>query len=490
MKPLRAKNQVRLGAARCLQLALSGMSYRMFRSTVTVSILALAVAFLVHMLGYGILSGEAQRSARAELGRSRQLGQYVTRLTTPDTHPAIRLALATGPERRAAEYFAWTAMTPDEFERARETARFLHQVEQYLTSLPPAARAVLLGDLAAEELYDRLQERRAFDEFSRQFQGLNLSLPGKTLAQLRVALLERRPQLEQTVSRAAKGHARAIEAIAQAFAGRTPQQLAANPPDGFAEALRGAGFSFPDTELEPLMTFAQRTRDLQALSRAVLDSRTRAAIARETRLPVGDVSFEAVADYVDTEGRAEWLVGVFRSTGSPVQLSAERLSELLEDYRREQQLGAAIDEPAASEPAGLLGLSTRIQLLIALSFLVCVVGVANAMLMSVTERFTEIATMKCLGAMDRFVMGMFVFEAVIQGLVGGVVGVVLGLTLAVLRGLIDYGTLLAGASGALGTVAGAAGASAGVGVLLAALAAVGPSWIAARLAPMEAMRVD
>jgi putative ABC transport system permease protein len=112
------------------------------------------------------------------------------------------------------------------------------------------------------------------------------------------------------------------------------------------------------------------------------------------------------------------------------------------------------------------------------------------MLMSVTERFTEIATMKCLGAMDGFVMLMFVFEAVIQGLIGGAIGLVLGAILALLRGLIEFGALIGGASGALGEVGFGMLIALVVGMALAAFAAVGPSWIAARLAPMEAMRVD
>ena len=55
--------------------------------------------------------------------------------------------------------------------------------------------------------------------------------------------------------------------------------------------------------------------------------------------------------------------------------------------------------------------------LISLSLLVCVVGIANAMLMSVTERFREIGTMKCLGALDSFIMTIFLMESGLQGLI-------------------------------------------------------------------------
>ena len=50
--------------------------------------------------------------------------------------------------------------------------------------------------------------------------------------------------------------------------------------------------------------------------------------------------------------------------------------------------------------------------LIGLSLLVCVVGIANAMLMSVTERFREIGTMKCLGALDSFIVKLFLLECI------------------------------------------------------------------------------
>ena len=135
------------------------------------------------------------------------------------------------------------------------------------------------------------------------------------------------------------------------------------------------------------------------------------------------------------------------------------------------------------------GIGERTFWLIAVSFLVCVVGIANAMLMAVTERFREIATMKCLGALDQFIMIIFLIESGLQGLIGGVFGVLLGLLLAVTR-----------CSSAFGwytwlyfpymDVLKNTGVSTAAGMLLAMLAAVYPAWVASRMAPMEAMRVE
>ena len=61
-----------------------------------------------------------------------------------------------------------------------------------------------------------------------------------------------------------------------------------------------------------------------------------------------------------------------------------------------------------------------------LSLLVCVVGIVNAQLMSVTERFREIGTMKCLGALDRFILRLFLIEATLQGFIGSTIGAIAG----------------------------------------------------------------
>src|SRR2546425_814243 len=53
--------------------------------------------------------------------------------------------------------------------------------------------------------------------------------------------------------------------------------------------------------------------------------------------------------------------------------------------------GAAVRDGAASVAAGTAGTARTIWLL-ALSLLVCLVGISNAMLMSVMERFREIGT--------------------------------------------------------------------------------------------------
>ena len=64
----------------------------------------------------------------------------------------------------------------------------------------------------------------------------------------------------------------------------------------------------------------------------------------------------------------------------------------------------------------------RQQWLAIMALLVCAVGITNSMLMSVTERFKEIGTMKCLGALNRFVVTLFFIEAGLMGLVASFLG--------------------------------------------------------------------
>src|SRR5690606_12266544 len=65
--------------------------------------------------------------------------------------------------------------------------------------------------------------------------------------------------------------------------------------------------------------------------------------------------------------------------------------------------------------------------LVVMSLLVSIVGITNAMLMSVTERYKEIGTIKCLGALDSFIVKLFLIESGLLGFFGSIIGSVLGM---------------------------------------------------------------
>jgi hypothetical protein len=82
--------------------------------------------------------------------------------------------------------------------------------------------------------------------------------------------------------------------------------------------------------------------------------------------------------------------------------------------------------------------AARMKWLVALSLVVCTVGITNSMLMSVSERFREIGTMKCLGALDQFVVKIFMIEALLTGFLASAAGWVIGTLLMILTKWIAF----------------------------------------------------
>ncbi len=467
------------------------MGYRMFRSIITVAILGLAVAFLVHMLAYGLISQSTREAAYEELREDRESGELITRLSSPDS-PAMVLEAMANPPRpgRLNEYARWAGVDEATFEAAVEAAEEVDEFDVYLSKLPPASLAALAGELETAPLLATLSDEQAYIRFRESVEALSLSPPLGDWPNF-ASFLENRFTSARQLSRAiSQGHAQAITQIREAYPDRTPQGLFINPPEQLGQVLREAGFAYEDERIEAVTAYVNRTADYSEINRLIGSVEpVRQALARRLDVQKGELDQDRVLEFASSRKNAAWLSELFIENGGKESLSSERIASLSDFRLRQIKLERAVGEGV--EAGGpFMGLPMSTLYLIALSFLVCVVGVANAMLMSVTERFTEIATMKCLGAMDRFVMMMFVFEAAIQGIIGGLGGLVLGILLAILRGLIDFGTLIAAASDALGEIAIASVLSLLVGMLLATFAAVGPSWVAARLAPMEAMRVE
>jgi putative ABC transport system permease protein len=155
-----------------------------------------------------------------------------------------------------------------------------------------------------------------------------------------------------------------------------------------------------------------------------------------------------------------------------------------------QQLIALMDaKGVASSAAEAEGGRMQTRWLLGLALAVAFIGILNAMLMSVTERFREIGTMKCLGALDGFIVKLFLIESLFQGIVGTVLGVLLGLVLSLVAASVSFGRFT-WTNLPVGTIAINAIWCLMIGVFLTVAGAVYPAWQAARMQPIDAMRVE
>jgi putative ABC transport system permease protein len=139
--------------------------------------------------------------------------------------------------------------------------------------------------------------------------------------------------------------------------------------------------------------------------------------------------------------------------------------------------------------------------MVVIALLVCGVGIVNSMLMSVTERYKEIGTIKCLGATDTNVLEIFLIEALLLGLLGGVIGAFSGwVASSVIFGFQNgFDTAFTGTVPSI-YIAGEVpilleylmhiGLAIGVASLLSIGAAAYPAFYAARLSPAEALRYE
>jgi ABC-type lipoprotein release transport system permease subunit len=64
--------------------------------------------------------------------------------------------------------------------------------------------------------------------------------------------------------------------------------------------------------------------------------------------------------------------------------------------------------------------------LVIVSLIVCGISLVNSMLIAIYERYKEIGTMKCLGALNQHVLKLFFMESFLFGLLGGVAGFAMG----------------------------------------------------------------
>jgi hypothetical protein len=203
-------------------------------------------------------------------------------------------------------------------------------------------------------------------------------------------------------------------------------------------------------------------------------------------LVLGDAPSGAFALEELTQGMTQKVVleaEAARTYAGKAALEAEASA-----VRRELFFGAQHEQQKARMAKEAQQAHARTLWIVVISLLVTVIGVSNALLMSVTERFREIGTMKCLGALSSFIRLLFLIESSLIGAAGSLMGVVAGAILPLLAYGFTYSFVTVLGSLPYGWLMLAGAGSAVVGTLLAVLAAIYPATIASRMLPASALR--
>lgn len=438
--------------------------------------------------------------------------RWVRRLSEPAKTEQIAKEIAQEDfsDQRRAELQAWGDLTDEQMDmlvrlpkREKAYAAFFEEAgEEHKKSYDK----LLADKMDAAEFLDSLPDETQADLPLHGWMGahgpfvshwLGDTLPDTAGLRLFRRYLEARERAPELRARIAAGHAEAVEALKAPgglLAEQSAEKLLTGAGRDITERLAEAGFRMTDKEYRLVQDHLSLQTDAERLRRMAESSYLREQLARRKgRDDSGQVTADMLMAELRTKEGAKWLSGDILETVAslePLGLSPERVEEVADRQLEQAETAETEAEVAAmATKGGYLGFSTRTLWLLVVSFVVCVVGIANAMLMSVTERFREIATMKCLGATDGFIMLNFVLESMLQGVAGSAIGLVLGVLLGLLRTWFQYGVVALTTLPALDLLL-AGAASLVVGVVISAMAAVYPAWVAARLAPMEAMRIE
>ena len=125
----------------------------------------------------------------------------------------------------------------------------------------------------------------------------------------------------------------------------------------------------------------------------------------------------------------------------------------------------------------------------AVSLLVGAVGIANTMFTSVLEKTKEIGTMKAIGAKNRDILMIFLFNSAMVGLVGGILGVMLGAFVSTLFPMLGL-RMMGGGSSSIYLSPKLMVFGLTLAVIIGVISGVVPAYRASKLKPVDALRYE
>ncbi len=481
------KKQKKLPLAKCLRLVLSGITHRLLRSGLTTSVVLLAVAFFMAMLTEGVFVRSIGIGVRAEIDHEREASRFLAFISSKPSTLEISAALARiCTDEAALEEYAAVAGTG--LRKIKALARQCRQEQIYLAwfeNMGVGKKLILVGKAEGRSIFAALKPREKWLGFLAHLEPLrSLKLPDgeQRFHAFVLAYPEFIADLSE-FSRVWSGRINALQAELRKITGDQPTGawLSAALPDRLTQwrnAVNSAGFNLSQAKLERVRQAMRRLVLRNQVAAALTEAEVKKRWKREfkKRMTLDQKLALAGSERVRAILNRQFSLDALRQVAGMVKCEQNLL-------KLEKALAGRTQEESGSI------LSGRQIFLLVISFVVCMVGIANAMLMAITERFREIATMKCLGATDGYILVQFMLEAGLQGIAGGTCGMLVGLILALAKNGVIFGVYLFRYF-PLGDVLVCGLVSVLIGTILSALASLYPSWAASRMAPMEAMRVE
>ena len=504
---LEIKAQPRLTWAKQVEVCLDGIQHRLLRSTITLMVITLAIAFFVNVCVEWAVTSKLRRAVGDLRERDSRLDRFVSVATTTLSPLELQQWIAAFPDAEPTAdqevLRGWISQGAPSDQAASDWSKLQvfssrsAALERWFGRLPAGYRRLLggagTGDLrglladaggrqrfaSAAARYDQFQKPVWLDDYVGGY------AQNQSLAQSAADKVNRGVDRLNAFLAGASGAA--TTPSSSPSAAQALVRLLASPTD-IGDKLKDLIPPISASSLQELAEQAALRRQTQALIAVLRLQPVQRAWSQRFGATMDQAG--AVAALAHDPAAAAWLAGrpeLLASTKPDAdgvrldEVEIARLAGALDRRNAADQLWERFGADAADGTSSVLWL-------LSVSMLVCVVGVTNAMLVSVLERFREIATIKCLGGLDSFIATLFIMEAGLLGLAGGTLGVVLGGLVGLSRMTASFGTWTWRyfPAGQLVLICLAAVV---LGWLLTTLAAIYPSIKAAMMPPMEAMRV-
>ena len=484
---LEVRPQFKPDFSRTLFLTLKSIRYRLFRSVVTVGVITIAVVFFMNTLSESLIKRSLKEHATKLIEESRTFSLWMSKFSVPLSYEDILKILAGSDTEQVItlnELQSITKIPPERFDILKEDAvKILNylKIDLKIEDLNMQSSEIEKLDLFINpQIKMKLKEKT--EDF---FQKYNINKKDF------LSLCDRFKDIRKELDRIRDAEIVAIKKFHSMLNGRDLiEVLAAGDLSLFRNALKETGFVVEEKILEKMKKEAFLYVKITGLEEDFMKPEIRKNTAAMLDLEPSQITIDTLWSILSKKNmRNSYIKMIENIKGRPFDISTEDMENILKKHKKEVSLRKIERMLSSFSSDGLLGIGERMTWLLFVSLLLCVVGISNAMFMSVTERFREIAVMKCLGGIDGFIMGMFVLEAAISGLIGGVFGAILGLILATFRMFASFGNIVWHSFSFIDILISFLFAVI-LGIILASVAALYPSFKAARLPPMEAMRIE